>query len=77
MSAFRLSPIALIVVTLLAGCAEVPPGLEKEWARREAAQWDLDMCTHVNPRNPSGCSATRAAYDAALKDYRAASSQGR
>ena len=66
------TPLACLVtalVTMLVGaCAGVPPGLEKEWARTEAAHWDFDMCVQAHVRNPSACSAARAAYDRALKN---------
>jgi hypothetical protein len=72
MSAFRL-PLRTVLLTILLGaCAGVPPGLEKEWARTEAAHWDFDMCIEGHARNPSACSTARAAYDRALKEYRAA-----
>ena len=74
----RGTPLACLVtalVTMLVGaCAGVPPGLEKEGARTEAAHWDFDMCIQAHVRNPSACSAARAAYDRALKEYRAAAS---
>jgi starvation-inducible outer membrane lipoprotein len=72
MNAFRLPPIAVLIAVLLSGCAGVPPGLENEWARKQAKQWDFDMCIQGHVRNPAACSAARAAYDKALKEYRAA-----
>jgi hypothetical protein len=78
MSAFRLPPAIVLVAVLLDACAGVPPGLEKQWADRQAAQWDLEMCIHGHVRNPSACSAAKAAYDAAVKEYgRAANSEHR
>ena len=72
MSAFRRPPIAALIAMLLTACAGVPPGLESEWARKQASQWDFEMCIHSNLRNPLACSAARAAYDRALEEYRAA-----
>ena len=78
MSPFRVPLIPVLLAMFLGGCADVPPGLEKQWARREAAQWDFDMCVHDHVRNPSACSAAKAAYDAARKEYgRAANSEHR
>jgi hypothetical protein len=71
-SAFRLPLIAVLLAVFLGGCADVPPGLEKQWARREAAQSDFDMCIHVHERSPSACSAARTRYNAALQAYKAA-----
>ena len=78
MSAFRL-PLAIVLVAVLLGaCAGVPPGLEKQWADWQSAQWDFEMCLHDHVRNPSACSAAKAAYDAARKEYgRAANSEHR
>ena len=72
MSVFRFLLAAALVTLLLDACAGVPPGLEKEWARKEAAHWDFDVCIQSHVRNPSACSAARASYDRALKEYRAA-----
>ena len=72
MSAFRFLLAAALVAVLLSACAGIPPGMEKEWARTEAAHWDFDMCIQDHVRNPAACSAARAAYDTALKEYRAA-----
>ena len=72
MSAFRFRLVTALITMLLGACAGVPPGLEKEWARTEAAHWDFDMCIQGHVRNPAACSAARAAYDRALKEYRAA-----
>jgi len=72
MIAFRFLLAAALMALLLAACANLPPGLEKEWARKEAAHWDFDMCVQSHVRNPSACSTARAAYDRALKEYRAA-----
>ena len=72
MSALRLPRAIVLVAVLLDACAGIPPGLEKQWADRQAAQWDFEMCIHDHVRNPSACSTARAAYDKALKEYRAA-----
>jgi hypothetical protein len=72
MSAFRFLLVTALVTTLLGACAGVPSGLEKEWARTETAHWDFDMCIQGHVRNPAACSTARAAYDRALKEYRAA-----
>src|SRR5204862_6920630 len=69
MISVRLLRAAPIIAIVLAGCRGSPPGLERMWERRESAQSAFEMCIHINPRNPSACSAARTEYDAAPKDY--------
>jgi len=70
-SALRLAA-TLLVVTLISGCADIPPGLEKEWLRKEAARSNFETCMQLHPRRPVACDAAKAAFDAALTAYRTA-----
>jgi hypothetical protein len=67
----RLPAAFPIVAALLVGCYHPPPGLEKEWHRKEAARSAYDTCLLQGPRTAFRCDRERGAYDDALKEYRA------
>ena len=74
MRLFRSLWITALLGLFLAACRGPVSGLEKEWERKEEALLQWEGCIHVHPRSPSTCSSTRAAYEAALKAYKAAAS---
>jgi hypothetical protein len=46
--------------------------LEKQWERLQAAQSAFEMCIDAPYRYRRPCTAEKAAYDAAVKEYQAA-----
>ena len=77
MKPLRASLMAPVLATLLSGCGGIPPGLEKQWEHRDAAQRAWEGCIYVHPRQPSVCSRLRAEYGVAVEEYETAVSEQR